>query len=129
MVGLGPFIYFGYQFRSKAMKNKPKDYEFPMWSDFKYALLFAVIIGICDAILYNIAYRLFKPFCKEQDDLLDRNKRSKKAAYSFFKLIYFTLMSIWGYIILFDKNFFPPLLGGSGDLYNCADGFPYQDEE
>ena len=38
-------------------------------------------------------------------------------------------MSIWGYLVLKDKDFMPVLLGGSGDLDNCNKGFPYQSEE
>lgn len=88
-----------------------------------------VIVGVLDAVFYNLFLKLFRPLCKEQEDLKSREKRSKKAAYSAFKFFYFTGVSVWGYFILFDKRFFPRALGGSGDLYLCHKDFPYQKPE
>lgn len=127
LIGIGPFTYYCYKYTEKAIENKPEDYVFPDWRDFKWVLLSVMTIGVIDVIAYNICLRCFRPICKEQDDLQQRERRSKKAAYNIFKVFYFLGVSIWGYYILLDKRFFPKLLGGSGDIYLCHKGFPYQD--
>ena len=39
---------------------------------------------------------------------------------------YYLVFSIWGYSLLKDTNFMPPILGGSGDLHNCFVNVPFQ---
>ena len=44
-----------------------------------------------------------------------RELRVEKMLHVFHKVIYFTTVTIWGYIVLKDKDYMPPFLGGSGD--------------
>lgn len=126
LVGVGPFTYYSYKQTEKAIEEKPADYPFPDWRDFKWVVLSVLSVALLDVITFNICLRCFRPICKEQEDLEQREKRSRKAANNIFKLFYYICISIWGYIILYDKRYFPYLLGGHGDLWLCHDGFPYQ---
>jgi len=129
LIGIGPFTYYSYIYTAKAIQDKPIDYQFPNWRDFKWVLLSIVSIVILDFLAFNICLRFFRPLCKEQSDLEQREKRSKKAANNMFKLVYYTCIGTWGYFILLDKRYFPSLLGGHGDLYLCHVGYPYQEPQ
>ena len=59
---------------------------------------------------------MFRPWCKEQKDLDMREARSFKAAHSIHKVFYFAFAAIWGYIVLKDTDYLPPMLGGKGDF-------------
>ena len=65
LVGVGPFTYYSYKFSVKSIEKKPEGYEYPDWRDFKWSLLSVAVIGILDALLYNIFLKLFRPYCKE----------------------------------------------------------------
>ena len=47
-------------------------------------------------------------------------------ANSLFRFVYFTGITIYGYMAVMDLNFFPAALGGNGDYNLCTIGFPYQ---
>ena len=64
IVGVGPFTFYCYQYIEKAFENKPDDYEFPNWKDFKWTLLSVAIISIMDFIAHITLNKLFRPFCK-----------------------------------------------------------------
>ena len=129
IVGVGPFTYYCYEYIDQSIENKPVDYDFPNWRDFKWTLLSVAIISILDVIAYMVLNKLFRPICKIQDDIEERDRRTEKASYSGFKLIYFLAVTIWGYVILHNKQFFPPLLAGSGDFHKCSQNYPYQKPE
>lgn len=126
IIGVGPFTYYCYSYIDQAFKNKPDDYDFPDWRDFKWTLLSIAIISIVDFIAHKVLNKLFRPLCKIQDDIEERDRRTEKAAYSGFKLLYFLAVSVWGFVILHNKQFFPSLLGGTGDFHKCSQNYPYQ---
>ena len=64
LVGACPFTYFCYKHIKKAHENKPDDYEFPSWKDFKWTLLSVAIISVFDVLAYIILRRLLKPYIK-----------------------------------------------------------------
>lgn len=41
------------------------------------------------------------------------------------KTAYYTVASYWGYELLRETDFLPPMLGGSGQLSNCFVDVPY----
>ena len=43
-----------------------------------------------------------------------REARSFKAAHSIHKVFYFAFATIWGYVVMKDEEYLPPLLGGTG---------------
>ena len=129
LVGVGPFTYYVYKFIEQTHSNKPDNYIYPDWRDFAWTLLSVVVISIFDYIGYKVLNKLFRPYCKVQDDIEDRDRRTVKAAYSIFKFFYFVSVSTWGFVVLHDKKFFPSLLGGTGDLHRCYENFPYQKPE
>ena len=121
-----PFTYFCYSYIQKVHESKKGNYELPDWRDFKWTLLSIAIISICDVLAFMVLSRLFRPFVKIQDDLEERDRRSEKAGYNLFKLGYYVAVTAWGYVILKDKQFFPVLLGGSGDINRCFEKYPFQ---
>ena len=125
IVGVGPFTYYCYSYIDESHKNKPSDYIFPDWRDFRWTLLSILIICVLDYIGIKVLNKLIRPICKVQDDIEDRDRRTEKAAYAGFKFFYFLAVTIWGFVILHNKHFFPNLLGGTGDFHRCSENYPY----
>lgn len=69
LIGIGPFTYYCFIYTEKAIERKPADYVFPDWRDFKWVLLSVLTVGVLDVIAFNICLRIFRPYCKVQDDL------------------------------------------------------------
>lgn len=129
LIGIIPFIYYLVIFIEKAQNNAPDGYEFPSYRDFKWTLLSCVILSIVDWVANRAFYPLFKPYCKEQNDVAECDRRTKKTTNNIYKFFYYTAITIWGYSVLENKRFFPKLLGGNGDLFDCHLDFPYQNPE
>ena len=126
LFGCIPFTYYCYQFTQKAKADAPQGYEFPHGSDFWVTFVAAIGFLLTDYTFYKIFVPLFRPICKIQDDIDVREQRVEKMANSLFRLLYFSGITIYGYIAVMDMNFFPSALGGSGDYNLCTLGFPYQ---
>lgn len=52
--------------------------------------------------------------------------RAKKASMNVAKAIYYSAVTYWGYQLLKDTSFMPPILGGNGDVKNCFVNVPFQ---
>lgn len=63
-----------------------------------------------------LTYDFFYRTCKEKKDEELRISKTLKACNSFYKAIYYICVTIWGYYILRDQYFVPPMLLGSGSL-------------
>lgn len=85
-----------------------------------------IFIFVLHVIWLKIVPPLLEPIIKVQDDVKDRKKRARKMALMIFSLIWYTSVSIWGYMILKDVEFFPKFLGGSGDIWKTFNDFPFQ---
>ena len=94
-------------------------------SDFKITAYATVVFTFLEIFMRKVAYIFFEPFCKEQTDLKLREVRSSKAAHCIHKTLYFIFAVGWGYTVLKDQEYFPPYLGGSGDIDKCFNGYPY----
>jgi hypothetical protein len=117
VASLVPFTFWAYQFRQKAVAEAPMGYDYPMFSDFwltaKSTLLFCMIDWFCRQHLF----KLFRPYCKEQNDLVLRDIRCKKAAVHVYKTIYFLVTTVYGFIIMKDTHFLSKLYGGKADSF------------
>lgn len=56
--------------------------------------------------------------------IIVRLLKTKKSCDHFYKGIYFTIVTIWGYIVMKDTVFLPPCLLGSGDLSLVFENYP-----
>ena len=99
---LFPFTHSGYVFTVNAMKDSPKDYEFPRLADFWITGVSSIVFSVLSVVLKSLFYQMFLPFCKEQKNEKIREIRSTKAAGCMYKTIYFLWATAWGYIVLKD---------------------------
>ena len=75
--------------------------------------LFCFLDWFCRQYLYV----LFRPYCKEQNDLVLRDIRCKKAAVHVYKTIYFLISVVWGFQIMKDTHFLHKLYGGRAETF------------
>jgi len=66
--------------------------------------------------------------CKDEETIEKKRDRAHRAGANLYKLIFYTITSIYGYIILKDSPILPWYLGGSGNLDNIFTGMPYQEK-
>ena len=125
---LGPFTYGCYQFRQKAIAEMPEGYEFPMMSDFWFAVKVAAVFSLIEAAVRFHLFKYFMPFCKEQDDTLMREIRSIKAAVHIWKGINLLSTSLFCFVMFKDTHFLHYLFGGKAKDYSLTfSGYPYTD--
>ena len=119
------------EFRKRVIPLNP-DYEFSKFSDFK---MFLILLPIISLFKYNIQKVLIK-FCEkimkesfrhpktENDKILAKKYRIKLPMHVYKCFMYFSL-TIFGYYVLKDLNFFPKSLLGHGWLPNMfINGYP-----
>jgi ceramide synthetase len=116
-------FYFMYQL-DIWMANRSREHPgkvFPKVSDF---LETGVYIAIFVVLRLTIADKLFS---KIGDWVLPKNKWDPETRFHkvdrfsivIFKFCFFSFVSIYGYYILRDKEWVPPIIGGHGDVANC----------
>lgn len=111
-----PFTKACYDFTVEKEAIKPENYDYPTAEDFKYVLGFGILFVLIEYTCGKVLYKLFEPFCKEQENPEVRKVRSTKAIISVWKTLYFTAASYWGYRVVIAEYFMPKLLGGTGDF-------------
>jgi len=62
---------------------------------------------------------------KDQNNKEIFDERVYKASLAFYKVLYYFVTSVWGYIIIKDTEIFPKWLGGNGAIENCFKNYPY----
>lgn len=107
-------------------------YKLPGWSDLKICLYWTIII----ALIKIISIKPFEFFCSRimkksyQDPKTDSDrelaqKYKVKLPDHLFKIIFYSLMSIFGFCILRNLDYFPKSLGGTGYFPNVIKkGYP-----
>lgn len=95
---------------------KEPSYGWPSYSDFYITLTFAVISFVVNYILNKLTWSFFYSYCKEKNNEKLRIGKTVKACNSFYKSLYFMLVTIWGYTVIKDEKYLPRALLGSGDL-------------
>ena len=108
------------------MKNNHQapEYGWPEFSDFKITLISAVISFVVNQLLNMITWKFFYAYCKEKNDEDLRKSKTLKACNSLYKGLYFTTVTVWGYIILKDTDYLPWTLLGKSHGYNMNIGYP-----
>jgi ceramide synthetase len=96
----------------------------PELSDFYIMFSAAGISYVANFLVNKLSYDFFYRNCREKHDESLRVAKATKAAYSFYKGIYFICVTIWGHFIFRDEIYFPPSLLGSGELRRINEGFP-----
>jgi hypothetical protein len=103
---------------------------YPTYSDLSIT---AVALSIMLPLRYLLVRFVFSPLGNYMLPTLSRKKtwtpagrqdRVERFATVCFKFLYFLIITTWGYILLKDQSWFPPILGGSGDVQHAWDDFP-----
>lgn len=95
--------------------------------DFWITVVAAIFIKVFNQAMNYITWNYFYTHCKEKDDEEIRLAKTEKACNSFFQFVYFSVIVVWGHIILREENFFPPELLGQGSLSNLTASFPHHE--
>ena len=100
------------------MKSKaPPGYRWPEVTDLWFAGVTAIIFLILEKIIEELLYPWYYKYCKEKNDEVARDMRTRKGIKNIFKTCYFICASIFGWYTMKDSFILPPSLGGNGDLY------------
>ena len=118
-------------FRNKLISQNP-NYKFPQYSDFLICIPLIIIITYikkyCQKHLKNYCERVMKKsyrFPKTEKDREFGKKYRMKLPEHIFKFSMYFLLTISGYFILKDLNYFPKTLLGHGNLNDMLkDGYP-----
>ena len=121
------WVYVVYMWYHEAHKTKP-DYldDYPVFSEiilFPFCSAFA-LFAFKHQIL-NVARPILSIVGKDKNDKELFDSRVYKASLAFYKVIYYFMMTVWGYIIIKDTNIFPKWLGGNGAIAYCFTNYPY----
>jgi len=126
LVWMIPFTIAGKNFSAENYKNKPSDYEFPVFSDMKIPMATSVVFYGIQVLCERIFTSLTMPYIKACKSESEKEMRAKKSAKYLFRLFYFLGAIIWGYRVLINQPYMPRALGGKGDFVLAWDNFPYQ---
>jgi len=117
--------------RHNLISNNP-NYEFSKFSDFLICIPLILIISIFKTLAQKVLIKVCEKIMKksyrfpenERDRQLGEKYRLKLPSHAFKGTMYF-LLTIFGYFVLKDLNYFPKSLGGKGWLPNMfINGYP-----
>ena len=120
MLIMVPFIH-GTYITIEDLKNKdyyPIGYEWPQITDFWVSFVIAFIFIAIDKFITYMLFPFFEKIANDQEDEVKRKNRANKAVKNVYKFLYYTSITVFGYIVLKDSHILPPTLGGSGSFYN-----------
>lgn len=124
LITLGCGILFGvdgYNIRVIGLANKPEGYEYPGFEETWITAVSGVAFILFEAAIKPFIYSSLGPLSKEQVNQVVKERRVNKMTDCVCKLIYFVFSTTWGYAILKNEPYLPPILGGSGQIEKCLD--------
>ena len=62
-------------------------------------------------------YSWFYKYCKEKNNLEERDRRTRKAVQNMYKFLYYSSAAFYGWFTLKDSYILPPGMGGKGSLW------------
>jgi len=71
----------------------------PKISDFRIAIKSTIMFTVADYACMHYLYKLMLPYCKEQNDLVLRELKCKKASLHFYKMFFFFWTTYKGFFI------------------------------
>jgi len=110
---------------TRFRKLEQPNYTHQSIEDFYMILPYAVAIRIMKYSVDKYTHDYFKgKFLKYEGDELER--KIKKCSKGLFKIIYFTFMFLFGWLmVLRDTSFCPPIMWGDGELMTVFSDWPY----
>lgn len=122
---LGPFTYLMFELLDYSRKRMPEGYQFPPPEDYIIMVISAIVVLVLEPLCAKGLYPHFYAVCKEKVDEEQRIARSKRGVVTIFKLVYFIYAASFGYLMMKDTYFLPPMLGGSGSFLNHFKDWPF----
>ena len=114
---LFPFTIETYRAVQDYLENKPVTYRWPQLHDFWFTIVTTVILGSMEKAFDFYLYSWFYQYCKEKNNLEERDRRTRKAVQNMYKFCYYSAASIFGWLTLKDSYILPPGMGGKGSLW------------
>ncbi len=120
----GPFTYQTHVMISH-FESLNSNYSWPKFSDFWVCLVVAAVWMCLEKLIKYLFYDYFYSIARESETIELRKLRALKSVKCLYKLIYYSSITIYGYIVLKDSIVLVPELGGSGNFYDMFKGWPY----
>jgi len=121
-------LYFLYQIYSHVQKRAldHPDKVLPKPSDFLESTVYIVVFIV---LRLSLAEKVFSAFGNKvlpnKWDAETRFHKVDRFGVVLFKFCFFLFISVYGYLLLSDKEWVPPILGGKGEIWKCFPGsFP-----
>jgi len=93
--------------------NQSTSYDWPRFSDFWISCVVGVIeYWLLEAYIILTYKPFYYRFCREQKDDNMRCRKALKATHRGFAFWYSLFISIWGYMLLSQTDFLPPMMLG-----------------
>ena len=108
--------------------NKETGYEWPKITDFWLTIAAAIATYYAEIVTKKLVWQWVYDNAKPQADENIRILKVNKAAARIFQTLYYILTTVIGFWILRKTDFLPPMLGGTGDLANLYNGYPFVDD-
>ena len=106
--------------------NRNFNVDVPSFGDcWTTPLIAAGVLFLYKKMTEIILVKRLQPICKDENDSDLQLLRAKKASMNAAKTVYYSVVTYWGYQLLKDTSFMPPILGGSGDVHNCFVNVPF----
>lgn len=127
LTGISYWVYVVYQIYHVAHKTKPESLkDYPVFSEiFWIPLCTMFALFVVKYQIQNVAKPVLLLVGKDRNDEELLKERVLKASLNVYKVLYYSTMTIVGYLILKDTDILPPWLGGSGALENAFKDYPY----
>lgn len=91
--------------------------------------VFAMIYHGMEKVSKYYLYSFFESICKEKVDKVKKEFLVEKACHNIAQIIYFIIVTVWGYTVLANTGWLPHILGGSLSFEVAADnamaGMPF----
>ena len=108
--------------------QRPDYKEWPLYSDLLIALMFSALLTAVLLVSQTLFTGYAAKLVSERYQGQERMERAERMIKSLFKGIYFTVVVGFAYFIAKDSYFFPPSLGGKGNVDEAFKDTPYFDQ-
>ena len=123
-----PYTVMALKINAFGVANEPEGFHMPALYDF-----WRVLVGTVVTLIANYSFEFFllpvwlKLDLKGGDDAELRMKYGLKSARCTYQTLYFTISTIWGYVVLKDTDWLPWWMGGmnNGNVDNMFKNNPF----
>ena len=127
LITLAYFITLVYQVYFEQQKTKPAHLvDLPVFSEIWWVpVLSAAVLFFTRSKVPVLVRPVFNIYGKDKNDNDLFEARLAKTSVATYKIIFYTLMSLWAYCLLYDTSIWPGFMGGKGTVEESYLNFPY----